>query len=351
MKRRKNRRNRRKKTRWRGRKRKRKRTKKKNTRRREFFERVAEPAFEYQWSIKGGGKPQTDLYDAIRENNEQGVQQALHNGAKVNHIKKYSKPVWKNGERIMKEGQMSPIIAVLDGKGGPSGKGIAEQILGHRVGKIPGINLKMKDHFYDPPKNALQIAEEKGPMYAKLVEKIKARSSSDVGESSLDKSVYDGGEVDLEFSKKEQESGGKVASKVQKIALLGGARKTRKKHGGNTPTKPKSRKKIQSKSSKITIRCSKFNIQKKSHKKMLKKEEGKRKTRKEEKRLRDMTKRVVCRVKTMFPRKTPSPYNFEKEMKRWLEKEEKKRRARRTRKKRKGGRKSASKKRHKTTHR
>ena len=66
---------------------------------------------------------------------------------------------------------------------------------------------------------------------------------------------------------------------------------------------------------------------------MLKKEEGKRKTRKEEKRLRDMTKRVVCRVKTMFPRKTPSPYNFEKEMKRWLEKEEKKRRARRTRKK------------------
>jgi len=284
--------------------------------------------------MKGGGDPQTDLYDAIRENNEQGVRQALHNGAKVNHIKKYSKSVWEDGKMEMKEGQMSPIIAVLDGKGGSSGKGIAEQILGHRVAKVPGINLNVKDHFHEPPKNALQIAEEKGPMYAEIIKKIKDRASADAGESALEKSIYEGGEVDQEFSKKEQESGGKVATKVQKIALQGGARKTR---GGNTPKKPKSRKKPKSKGRKIIVSCSKFNVQNKSHQKMLEKEENKRKKRKEKKRLRNMTKAVVCQVKTMFPKKTPSPYNFEKEMKRWLEKEEKKRRARRTRKKRGGG--------------
>ena len=50
-----------------------------------------------------------------------------------------------------------------------------------------------------------------------------------------------------------------------------------------------------------------------------------------------MTKRVVCEVETRFSKKTPSPYDFEKEMREWLEREEIKRRRRRTRG-RKGGR-------------
>ena len=219
---------------------KKRRRNKKNKEHKEFFEKVAEPAFEFQWSMKGGSRkrdPQIDLYDAIRENNEQGVRQAIHNGAKVNHVKKYYKPTIVDGEVVMKEGQKSPIIAVMHGKGGGSGKGIAEQILGDRVGRVPGINLNVKDHFFNPPKSALQLAEDKGPMYAELAEMIKDRAASDAGESAIDKSVYEGGEVDLEFSKKEQESGGKIAGQVQKIALHGGARKTRKGAGRKTGAK------------------------------------------------------------------------------------------------------------------
>jgi hypothetical protein len=222
------------------RRRKKRRRTKKNRSQREFFEKVAEPAFEFQWSMKGGSRkrdPQIDLYDAIRENNEPGVKQAIHNGAKVNHIKKYYKPSIVDGEVVMKEGQITPIIAVIQGKGGGSGKGIAEQILGNRVGRVPGIDLSVKDHFFNPPKSALQFAKEKGPMYAELAEKIKERAAADAGESAKDKSVYEGGEVDLEFSKKEQDSGGKIASKVQKIALQGGARRTRKGAGRKTGAK------------------------------------------------------------------------------------------------------------------
>ena len=79
---------------------------------------------------------------------------------------------------------------------------------------------------------------------------------------------------------------------------------------------------------------------------MLKREEKKRKKSKlflkekrEKKRLEDMTKRVVRQINTMFPKKKLSPDDFEREMKKWLEKEEKKRRARRTPKKRGGRRK------------
>ena len=76
---------------------------------------------------------------------------------------------------------------------------------------------------------------------------------------------------------------------------------------------------------------------------MLEKEEKKRKKarvsrkkRQEKKRVKDMTERVVCEVRRMFSKRTPSPYDFEKEMREWLEREERKRRRRRTRKKRGG---------------
>ena len=77
---------------------------------------------------------------------------------------------------------------------------------------------------------------------------------------------------------------------------------------------------------------------------MLEKEERKRKKsrvsrkkRQEKKRVKDMTEQVVCEVRRMFSKRTPSPYDFEKEMREWLEREERKRRRRRTRR-RKGGR-------------
>ena len=108
------------------------------------------------------------------------------------------------------------------------------------------------------------------------------------------------------------------------------------KWGGNTP-KSKTRKSKSRSPLKTTVKCSAFNTEKGDHKKMLEKEEKKRKKRRERDRLRRMTKRVVCEVKTRFSKKTPSPYDFEKEMKEWLEREERKRRRRRTRG-RKGGR-------------
>ena len=91
------------------------------------------------------------------------------------------------------------------------------------------------------------------------------------------------------------------------------------------------------------IKCSAFNTEKRDHKKMLEKEERKRKKsrvsrkkRQEKKRVKDMTEQVVCEVRRMFSKRTPSPYDFEKEMREWLEREERKRRRRRTRKKRGG---------------
>jgi len=116
------------------------------------------------------------------------------------------------------------------------------------------------------------------------------------------------------------------------------------KLGGNTPKKSKTRKSKSRSPLKTTVKCSAFNTEKRDHKKMLEKEEKKRKKarvsrkkRQEKKRVKDMTERVVCEVRRIFSKRTPSPYDFEKEMREWLEREERKRRRRRTRG-RKGGR-------------
>ena len=211
---------------------KRKKRKKKEKETREFFEKIAEPAFEYQWGLVGGGNPQKDLYDGIKENNELGVQQALNNGGKINHIKEYEKLATVDGELIMKRGKTTPLMEVVRGKasgaGGSSADriGIANQILGNRVGKDPGINLEIKDPYYDPPKNALQMAEAKvkdNPTLKELVEVIKERAGADAGKNPT--SPYSG-----EGMKKVNE---KEGTRIQKIAMegamIGGRRRTRKK--------------------------------------------------------------------------------------------------------------------------
>ena len=138
-----------------------------------------------------------------------------------------------------------------------------------------------------------------------------------------------------------------IPGQIDKLGHGGNTHKNKQysrigKWGGNTPKSktPKKSKTRKSKSRarrKITVKCSAFNSEKRDHKKMLEKEEEKRKKRREKERLRRMTKRVVCEVKTRFSKRTPSPYDFEKEMREWLEREEIKRRRRSTRR-RKGGR-------------
>ncbi len=145
-----------------------------------------------------------------------------------------------------------------------------------------------------------------------------------------------------------------IPGQIDKLGHGGNTHKNKQysrigKWGGNTPKSktPKKSKTRKSKSRsplKITVKCSAFDTKKGDHKKMLKREEKKRKKaresrkkRQEKKRVKDMTERVVCEVRRMFSKRTPSPYDFEKEMSEWLKREEIKRRRRRTRG-RKGGR-------------
>ena len=133
-----------------------------------------------------GGNPQKDMHDAIKEDHELGVKQAIHNGAKVNQPRNYTKPkpLEKDtpegrvctGEVVMRKGKHTPLIRAVQEN---SMMGIVENILGDRVGQEPGIDLKFKDPYYEPPKTAQEIAEEMGNKGA--LKRIKERANSDAG--------------------------------------------------------------------------------------------------------------------------------------------------------------------------
>jgi hypothetical protein len=133
-----------------------------------------------------GGNPQKDMHDAIKEDHELGVKQAIHNGAKVNQPRNYTKPkpLEKDtpegrvctGEVVMRKGKHTPLIRAVQEN---SMMGIVEDILGDRVGQEPGIDLKFKDPYYEPPKTAQEIAEEMGNKGA--LKRIKERANSDAG--------------------------------------------------------------------------------------------------------------------------------------------------------------------------
>ena len=126
------------------------------------------------------------MHDAIKEDHELGVKQAIHNGAKVNQPRNYTKPkpLEKDtpegrvctGEVVMRKGKHTPLIRAVQEN---SMMGIVEDILGDRVGQEPGIDLKFKDPYYEPPKTAQEIAEEMGNKGA--LKRIKERANSDAG--------------------------------------------------------------------------------------------------------------------------------------------------------------------------
>jgi hypothetical protein len=138
---------------------------------------------------RGGGDPQNDMLDAIKENHEVGIVQALQNGAKVNEPKYYlePKPLEADspegrictGEVVMRKGHRTPLIRAIQDN---AGMGIIEQILGDKVGQEPGIDLKFKDPWYEPPKTALEIAKKLDNKGA--IKKIKARGGADAGEET-----------------------------------------------------------------------------------------------------------------------------------------------------------------------
>ena len=169
-----------------------------------FYREVgeAEAAEGHEHCQHGGGDPQNDMLDAIKENHEVGIVQALHNGAKVNEPKYYlePKPLEADspegrictGETVMRKGHRTPLIRAIQDN---AGMGIIEQILGDKVGQEPGIDLKFKDPWYEPPKTALEIAKKLGNKGA--IKKIKARGGADAGEET-----EGGDKMDSETDKK-----------------------------------------------------------------------------------------------------------------------------------------------------
>ena len=171
-----------------------------------FFHEVGEAeAFEGKESCQhGGGDPQKDLHDAIKENHEVGAIQAIHNGAKVNQARDYTRPKPLEadspegrictGETVMRKGKQTPLTHAIQEN---AMIGIAEHILGNRVGQEPGIDLDFKDPWYEPPKTAYEIAKDVNNTGA--MERINDRRAADAGFGSGGGEKMD---VDSETDKK-----------------------------------------------------------------------------------------------------------------------------------------------------
>ena len=171
-----------------------------------FFHAVGEAeAFEGKESCQhGGGDPQKDLHDAIKENHEVGAIQAIHNGAKVNQARDYTRPKPLEtdspegrictGETVMRKGKQTPLTHAIQEN---AMIGIAEHILGNRVGQEPGIDLDFKDPWYEPPKTAYEIAKDLNNTAA--MERINDRRAADAGFGSGGGEKMD---VDSETEKK-----------------------------------------------------------------------------------------------------------------------------------------------------
>ena len=147
-----------------------------------------------------GGNPQKDLHDAIKENHEMGVIQALHNGAEVNKPRDYQKmkpfetdsPEGRicTGKGVMRRGKQTPLMHAVQRN---TMAGIVEHILGDKVGQEPGINLDFKDPYYQPPKTALEIAHDLHGNDHVIVDRINVRKAADTGIQLKEK--YEQGEV------------------------------------------------------------------------------------------------------------------------------------------------------------
>ena len=171
-----------------------------------FFHEVGEAeAFEGEESCQhGGGDPQKDLHDAIKENHEVGAIQAIHNGAKVNQARDYTRPKPLEadspegrictGETVMRKGKQTPLTHAIQEN---AMIGIAEHILGNKVGQEPGIDLDFKDPWYEPPKTAYEIAKDVNNIGA--MERLKDRRAADAGFGSGGGDKMD---VDSETDKK-----------------------------------------------------------------------------------------------------------------------------------------------------
>ena len=140
------------------------------------------------------------MHDAIKENHEVGVIQALHNGAKVNKARDYVFPTFEEKKTpegpvctkkgVLKKGKQTPLMHAVQNNVMP---GIVEHILGNRVGQEPGINLDFKDPYYEPPKTALEIAKDLHGDDHVIVDRINVRKAADAGIQLKEK--YEQGEV------------------------------------------------------------------------------------------------------------------------------------------------------------
>ena len=98
------------------------------------------------------------------------------------------------GETVMRKGKQTPLTHAIQEN---AMIGIAEHILGNKVGQEPGIDLDFKDPWYEPPKTAYEIAKDVNNIGA--MERLKDRRAADAGFGSGGGDKMD---VDSETDKK-----------------------------------------------------------------------------------------------------------------------------------------------------